>query len=158
MAANEHSSDGAGEVWRTVWSALDDFVEEARRLFGSHLRHDRIELRAIDGDASQRGVLSIGGTHLLLESPSRCAPPSPEEESLAPVFGGARPLARIFVRRRVEDGPPGWQVESTFVADPASRVWITTEPELGPTTLSDLASLEQFFWYLLIDRPSTSSG
>ena len=151
--------DAAGDVWRTVWSALDDFVVDLRTLLGSHLRSGAIELRAIEEDrGSQRGVLSIGTTQLHFDCPRRCVPPSKAEIAVARAFGVVRPLARIFVLRKVDDGTRGWHVESTLIADPASRVWIATEPELGPASLGDVASLERFFWYLLIDRPSTGSG
>jgi len=156
MAAVDTSSDGqsgAADVWRTVWSALDEFVGDFRALLGSHLRDPSIGLHAIDEDrASQRGMLSIGSTELHLDCPRRCVPPSKAEAPIARAFGVVRPLARIFVLRRLRYAARGWQVESTLVADPASRVWIATEPELGPASLGDRASLERFFWYLVLDR------
>ena len=156
MATMEISSereDGAGDVWRTVWGALDEFVADFRSLLGSHLRDASVELRAIDEDrGSQRGVLSIGSTELHLDCPRRCLPPSKAEVPIACAFGVVRPLARIFVLRKLDYASRGWQVESTLVADPASRVWIATEPELGPASLGDRESLERFFWYLVVDR------
>ena len=145
--------DAAGDVWRTVWSALDDFVTDLRGLLGSHLRSGAIELRATPEErGSQRGVLSIGSTHLHLDCPRRCVPPSKAEVAIARAFGAVRPLARVFVLRKIAADAGGWHVESTLIADPASRVWIATEPELGPAPLGDVASLERFFWYLVLDK------
>ena len=156
MATVETSDDcanAASDVWRTFWRALDAFVGDFRGFLGSHLRDPSIELRAIDVDrGSQRGVLSIGSTELHLDCPRRCLPPSKAEVAIARAFGVVRPLARIFVLRRLRYAAQGWQVESTLIADPASRIWIATAPELGPASLDDLESLERFFWYLVIDR------
>lgn len=143
----------ASDVWSAVWSALEDFVADFRSFLGSHLRDAPLELRTIEEDrGSQRGVLRIGATELHLDCPRRCLPPSKAEIPIARAFGVVRPLARIFVLRRLRYANHGWRVESTLVADPASRMWIATEPELGPAPLGDRDSLERFFWYLLLDR------
>ena len=145
--------NGAADVWTTVWSALDEFVADFRTILGSHLRDPSVALRAIDGDhASRRGMLSIGSTEIHLDCPLRCVPPSDAEMPIARAFGVERPLARIFVRRKLRAVERGWPIESTLVAEPASRVWIATEPELGPASLGDRASLERFFWHLVVDR------
>jgi hypothetical protein len=147
------SANAASEVWRGFWFALDEFVADFRNLCGSHLRHAPIELRMIDEcGGSQRAMLSIGSTELVLDCPRYCLPPSKGELALARAFGVGRPLVRIFVLRKLAYASHGWHVESTLVADPASRTWIATEPELGPAPLADATSLEPFFWYLVVDR------
>jgi hypothetical protein len=149
---DERRGDGdATEIWWTVWRALESFVAEARRLLGAHLRHDGVSLRALDdGAGSLRGRLSIGSTRLVLECPRRCAPASPLEAPAASALGIARPLARVAVRRDV--APSIGPIESMLFADPRSRLWISTDPELGPAPLADAAALDAFFWSLLVDR------
>jgi hypothetical protein len=141
------------DIWRDVWSGLEIFVADFRELCGSHLRDMPLDLRLLsDGRSSHRGLLSVGSTELVLDCPRRAHPPSRAEVTIARAFGAVRPLVRIFVLRKLAYASYGWQVEATLVADPVSRTWIATEPELGPASLADFASLQSFFWYLVIDR------
>jgi hypothetical protein len=153
LAPPSDSTNAADEVWRSVWSGLESFVADFRELCGSHLRAAPLEVRLLsNGAASHRGLLSVGRSELVLDCPRRAHPPSRTEVAIARAFGAVRPLVRIFVLRKLAYASYGWQVESTLVADPVSRNWIATEPELGPASLADAASLEPFFWYLVIDR------
>jgi hypothetical protein len=146
-------TNDADDVWRDVWSCLEIFVADFRELCGSHLRDAPLDLRLLsDSASSHRGLLSVGATELVLDCPRRSHPPSRAEVAIARAFGVVRPLVRIFVLRKLAYTSYGWQVESTLIADPVSRTWIATEPELGPASLTDLASLEPFFWYLVVDR------
>lgn len=147
------STNAADEVWRDVWSRLETFVADFRELCGRHLRHAPLDLRLLsNGASSHRGLLCVGTTELVLDCPRRTHPPARTEIAIARAFGAVRPLVRIFVLRKLAYASHGWHVESTLVADPASRTWIATEPELGPASLADTASLEPFFWYLVVDR------
>jgi hypothetical protein len=148
-------TNDADEIWRDVWSALETFVSNFREVCGSHLRDALLDLRLLSDSArSHRGLLSVGATELVLDCPRRSHPPSRAEVAIARMFGAMRPFVRIFVLRKLAYASYGWHVESTLVADPLSRTWIATEPELGPASLTDFASLEPFFWYLVVDRRS----
>jgi hypothetical protein len=147
----ERICTAATTVWQSVWVGLEELVRSAREALGNHLRDATLETKRLGHDGDWRaGELRIGRTCLRLECSPRCAPASREEGSLLEAFGPDAALARIFVYRELEGG--GRRLESMLVASPASGVWISTDPELGPAPITDRDSLDRFFWSLLVDR------
>lgn len=138
-------------VWRSIWSGLAELVAETRDALASHLRHPLLEAELSPTQSGRySGELVIGRSRLRFECPRRCPPPAIQEVSLAEVFGERTPLVRIFVFRLV-DGAPA-RLESLLAADPATRLWIASDPALGPASLDDRPTLEAFFWSVLADR------
>src|SRR6266542_854688 len=141
----------ARRVWDTVWPEFEQLIVATRSALASHFRDTVLAARRLEGDGDREiGELVIGRSHLRVDCPLRCTPPTPEETELREFFGATTPLIRIFVLRGEETG--FGVLESTLVADPARGIWITTEPALGPASLGDLGSLETFFWSLISDR------
>jgi len=141
----------ARRVWDAVWPEFEQLIVATRSALASHFRDTVLAARRLEGDGDREiGELVIGRSHLRVECPLRCTPPTPEETELSEFFGATTPLIRIFVLRGEETG--FGVLESTLVADPARGIWITTEPALGPASLGDLGSLETFFWSLISDR------
>jgi hypothetical protein len=150
-ATNAEQHLAARGVWDAVWPTFEQLIVATRDALASHFRYTILAARRLEGDGDREiGELMIGRSHLRVECPLRCTPPTPEETELGELFGATTPLARILVLRDGDTGPP--VLESMLVADPARSVWITTEPALGPASLRDLASLETFFWSLIADR------
>ena len=152
---NESSRLAALRVWECVWAGIERLVHEAREALGSHLREGALDARRrACGHERAIGELIVGRTVLRLECALDCAPASPRESLLHDVFGGRKPLVRVHVFR---DGANGVSVlEAVLGADPATGIWVATEPDLGPARLDDLASFEEFFWTLVTDRARTA--
>jgi hypothetical protein len=149
-AERHHAALVARGVWEAIWPEFEQLIVATRSALASHFRDTVLAARRLEGDGEREiGELLIGRSHLRVECPLRCTPPTPEETELGELFGASTPLIRIFVLRSEETGSV---LESTLVADPARGVWISTEPALGPASLRDLDSLETFFWSLISDR------
>jgi hypothetical protein len=144
-------SGPAQNAWRSVWLGLEEAVSEAREILGGHLREAVFSTHELsDGDGRQAGEVRIGRSRLRLECAAHCSPAAPDEPLLREAFGPDAPLARIFVYR--ESGHGRLRLESMLVVSTDSGVWISTDPELGPASITDRGSLERFYWSLLVDR------